>query len=99
MGENNHMWGKTGKDSPIYGRKSTPEQTNKQSESMIKYIYIFKNPQGKLVEMRSIKKFCKENNLTDSLMYKVKNGKQSHHKGWTFVSKKLINKELKCQNT
>ena len=44
--------------------------------------YKFLNPEGVLVEIFNLKKFCRENNLTAPLMCYVHNGKREHHKQW-----------------
>jgi len=90
-GESNYMRGRKGKDNPNTGRKHTPEALDKISKGNTKYIYTFKSPEGKIVEMRSIAKFCKKNNLNFGSMYAIKRGKLKQHKGWTYISKKLIN--------
>lgn len=45
--------------------------------------FKFKNPQGFTVKVFNLSNFCRENNLTKTLMLRVNSGKQCHHKGWT----------------
>lgn len=40
------------------------------------------SPDGELVTFTGIKKFCRENNLDQSAISKVLNGKANHHKKW-----------------
>ena len=40
-------------------------------------------PDGKIIQIKNMDKFCKDNNLFKSNMYKVAYGKQSHHRGFT----------------
>lgn len=89
-GEKNPNWGKIGKKHHSWGKKFTEEESENVSKGKTKYIYTFKNPDGKLVKMRSIIKFCKENNLNHGHMYAVKNGKRNHHNGWTYIKKRKI---------
>ena len=44
--------------------------------------WIITSPEGKEYKIKSLLKFCKENNLNDTLMRKVAKGKRNHHKGW-----------------
>lgn len=43
----------------------------------------FRNPDGVVVEIFNLHKFCKEHNLTTSAMSRVGKGINNHHKGWT----------------
>lgn len=43
---------------------------------------IFISPQGELIEVENLKKFCKENGLSETSMYNLRRGSQSEHKGW-----------------
>lgn len=45
--------------------------------------YQLKSPDGVVFSIYNLKKFCEENNLTQSNVHKVINGERSHHKGWT----------------
>lgn len=45
--------------------------------------YIFTSPLGDDVIIYNLRKFCKENDLSDSKMCSVHNGKRPSHKGWT----------------
>ena len=45
--------------------------------------YTFRSPEGKKVEVYNLSKFCRDNNLYDSAMHRVFNGKLSHHKSWS----------------
>jgi hypothetical protein len=40
-------------------------------------------PNGKIIQIKNMDKFCKENKLFKSNMYKVAYGQQKHHKGFT----------------
>jgi hypothetical protein len=44
--------------------------------------WIVISPEGEEKTINNLKKFCKENNLTHTLMQHVANGQQTHHKQW-----------------
>lgn len=44
--------------------------------------YSFTNPNGELVTIRNLRKFCREHNLDQSAMIKVAKHGQAFHKGW-----------------
>jgi len=45
--------------------------------------YAFISPTGELFEGTNISQFCREQNLSNSMMCSVLNGKRKQHKGWT----------------
>ncbi|HMH10811.1 MAG TPA: hypothetical protein VK553_08890 [Candidatus Nitrosopolaris rasttigaisensis] len=74
MRENN-----TGNKNPMYGKKR-PDlgivSKNNAKEWMVT------NPNGDTKKIKSLNQFCIDNNLTQSLMWAVSQGKQTHHKHW-----------------
>lgn len=44
--------------------------------------YTLLNPQGKLVEIENLNRFCRKNNLNYKLMADVASGKRKEHDGW-----------------
>jgi hypothetical protein len=44
--------------------------------------YSFISPDGKLFEGTNVSQFCREQNLSNSMMCRVLNGKRKQHKGW-----------------
>lgn len=44
--------------------------------------FSFKSPQGLVVDVVNLRRFCRENNLCNGEMSKVANGKALQHKGW-----------------
>jgi len=52
--------------------------------SQAKYFEL-KSPTGESVRVFNINKFCRENQLTASALYGVRNKKQKHHKGWVML--------------
>lgn len=47
--------------------------------------FTFRSPNGDIVNIYNLKKFCDLNGLQTANMYKVLSGKYSNHKGWTRV--------------
>lgn len=45
--------------------------------------YKFKNPEGDVVSLFNLKKFCRENGLHQGSMYHVYHCNRKSHKGWT----------------
>lgn len=45
--------------------------------------YLFVNPDGEIIVVRGLIKFCKEQGLHPGAMSQVYNGKRDHHKGWS----------------
>lgn len=58
----------------------TPEINTEEAHAKS---WIFRSPNGDVVNIYNLAKFCRENKLTDGLMWLVANGRASHHKGWT----------------
>ena len=48
-----------------------------------KTLYEFKDEEGITYLVDNLMKFCRENDLNKSAIYKVMNGERSHHKGFT----------------
>lgn len=44
--------------------------------------YKMVNPQGEIIKFYNMRKFCRDNDLTQQCLQLVSIGKQSHHKGW-----------------
>lgn len=44
--------------------------------------YILVNPEGQTVTVFNLRKFCKDNCLDYSAMFRVLSGERNHHKGW-----------------
>ena len=53
------------------------------SEHALAKTYSFRNPDGELIEIYNLLKFCRENDLNHGAMYAVANGKRRIHKGYT----------------
>jgi group I intron endonuclease len=76
-GEKHHNWG-----------KKTPENVrNKISNAVSSVLYTFYNPNKEEVSFRNLKRFCEENNLSETCLREVMRGRRKHHKGWVFVEK------------
>jgi len=55
-------------------------QYNKEFSSSRKL--LLRNPEGDLVEIFNISKFCRENSLSNGCIYLLLSGKYQQHKGW-----------------
>jgi hypothetical protein len=53
------------------------------SEKAFAKHFKLKNPEGKVVEIYNLRKFCLDNNLHDSGLCNVHSGKWKSYKGWT----------------
>lgn len=76
----------------IRGRKPRPPRCQREKEIVAAAqakTYQFTSPQGELVEITNLKKFCLENGLDENSMRDVAKGRNSHHQGWTRVGTQL----------
>ena len=75
-GENHHFFGKS------HSEKAKKTISDKKSK-----IWEFRSPQGEIVVIKNLKKFCQENpnKLGAGNMRRVYHGEQKHHKGWTKI--------------
>lgn len=82
-GSKHPMWGKTGTQSPNWGRQHSKESRLKMSQNRSVYQYKIISPEGDIYTVKSLSAFCRDKNLMQSKMSLVVNGKRNHHKGWT----------------
>jgi hypothetical protein len=68
----------------------TPQKNTEAARA--KY-YKLVSPEGELVEVYNMDKFCRDNNLSLSCMYKVEDGTRNHHKGWIKYVEEVKNEE------
>lgn len=73
----------TGK-TPWLGKKLTEEHKNKLSDIKAKDWRLL-SPNGEIINIRNMRKFCIENNLHHSAITKVLQGTQKQHKNWRKV--------------
>jgi group I intron endonuclease len=66
-----------------FSGKKPSEKTVKGSIEYNQKTYTLLNPEGILVTFTNMKLFCKENNLCNSKLCLVANGKRKTHKGWS----------------
>lgn len=55
--------------------------------------FCLASPDGLVVNVFNMAKFCRDNNLTSRAMSKVISGEQKHHKGWSIYMEELTCKE------
>lgn len=81
------------KGNRIYGPEFclfVSHEQNSQEASAKRWVFI--SPQGMVVNIYNLSKFCAENGLHQSLMRKVNSGIRSHHRGWTKFNGHFTNK-------
>ena len=59
----------------------TEESKEKYRKLYSKY-WILTNPDGKEIEVFNLKKFCRENNLSQGALWFVAQGRTAHYKNW-----------------
>jgi len=66
--------------------ESIPEGFRKgrisKNDDSINYYYIITTPEGEIVRTKYLLDYCDRNNLQQTHMYQVVNGKRIHHKGY-----------------
>lgn len=81
-----------GKNHPMYGKKHSQTHLENMSKAMkgvkrptsgVRKKFTLKNPNGEIIEIFGLRKFCRENNLRHTSLFKVAVGKQSIYQGWT----------------
>jgi group I intron endonuclease len=80
-----------GKNHPNWGRKLSSQHVANMSKAMtgilkpnsgVKKKYTVINPDGMVVEVIGLRKFCRDNNLIHSMFWRVVTGKQKEYRGW-----------------
>lgn len=96
LGEKNHMYGRTGKNNPSFGKVLSRITKSKISEAnSLLWLVIFPDDTREVI--KNLKKFCKTNNIlyNNGLLY-VANGRYKQYKG--FKCKKIYEETVICQN-
>jgi len=68
-------------ESPNKGKPCLEETKQKLSEKNSKE-YKLISPEGKIIEIKNLTKFAKENNLSVGCLHQVVSGRNKSHKGW-----------------
>ena len=76
-GPGNHFYGV-----PFFLGKKHSEETKLKMSLGISRTWELTNPLGKIIVIKNLKKFCKENGLNNSLLVAVSKGRRKTHKGW-----------------
>jgi group I intron endonuclease len=76
-----------GKVGPNRGIPMRQETKDKLSTIHAKKIYQFLNPNGDIIEITNLRKFCRDNNLERSNMQKVFKGEIFSCKGWKNINR------------
>jgi group I intron endonuclease len=81
----------SGKNHPNWGKKMAPEWIAKMKKAVTgvakpnsgaKNSYKILSPSGQIVTIEGLRKFCRANDLTPSMLLRVISGKQDKYKGW-----------------
>lgn len=77
---------------PNYGKRPNQVAIDKliQFNISTRKEYVFISPSNEVVRFKGLAEFCKANNLNQSNMCLVAQGKQNKHKGWTLYPKRLF---------
>lgn len=70
-----------GKPSPLRGRVMPEEHKRKIGNSHAKE-YKFINPEGELINIHNLQKFCDENGYSRSNFFAIMKGKREKYRGW-----------------
>lgn len=81
-GKNHPLWGKKMSKRWISNMKKAVTGIPKPSSGR-RGVFVMKDPSGKTVEIFGLRKFCRDNNLIHSMMWRVARGKQKEYRGWT----------------
>lgn len=74
----------------ITGFKHDPRTIETMIENQSKFCYRITRPDGSEEDIVNLRRFCRENNLSSSTMYKVLSGKQDQHRGFRVIGLESI---------
>lgn len=72
----------SGKNNPMFGKRRTKEEKLKMGENRCKNNYKITEPDGNILIIKNLRRFCRENKLTRFYMYQVANGKKEKYKSY-----------------
>lgn len=75
----------TGINNPMFSKSHSEKSKQKMSQHRLKRNYTLVSPTNQTVQIKNLKKFCKDNNLNEGGMYGVYKGRYKHYKGWKFI--------------
>ena len=61
-----------------------------KNETIEKRVYKLTSPNGDVFNLTSLRNFCVEHNLNDSVLHRVGKGELKHYKGWKCEYKILM---------
>jgi hypothetical protein len=67
----------------IKGNKSQREKFSKEGRTIAEQKWIITTPEGEILEISNLKKFCREHNLLPNKMCEVAKGKWKQHRGYS----------------
>ena len=74
-----------GINNPMFSKSHSEKSKQKMSQHRLKRNYTLVSPTNQTVQIKNLKKFCKDNNLNEGGMYGVYKGRYKHYKGWKFI--------------
>jgi len=74
----------------MLNKKHKNESKIKMRNSSLMYEYVYKNPNGNVINIRSMNEFCNTNKLNRKYMRYLMQGIWKQYKGWTFVDRKKL---------
>jgi len=75
------------KDNCYFWKKRKRKKKPKKEKIVPQTVYLFSDAAGNTLEIASIKKYCKQNNMSNGALFDVVNGKRKSYKGLQFLLK------------
>jgi group I intron endonuclease len=72
----------TGPNNHRFGKQATKNTKEKMAASHSKVNYLFVSPDNKIVTIRNLKRFCRDNKLNEGGMFGVYHMRYKQYKGW-----------------
>jgi group I intron endonuclease len=85
-GQNHPGWGKKLPKSQVKKMADAQRGVSKPTSGSERKIFELLSPEGKLLRIKGLRVFCREQDLSPSMICRVLSGKQAVHKGWSLSS-------------
>lgn len=73
----------TSRERGMKGNKSQRDKFKKEGRTIAEQTWLVTTPQGEVLKISNLKKFCREHNLLPNKMCEVGKGKWKQHRGYT----------------
>ncbi len=80
----------SGENHPRWGAITPEERKKRISDGVSQYVYTFISPSGEEIEVRSVRRFARENHLSENWMREVANGIRKSNSGWVLKEKVYV---------